>query len=534
MQPALWDEPEDRRIPSWLQPHAWQAPGLSRAGRVIAFLESLPVTKGFGVGRPLKLLPFQREWLEAVYREDGDGERLVRTALLSVARGNGKSVICAGLCLAHLVGPEAEPRGECYSAAATKDQSAIIFAEMEAVIMAVPWLAARLNVQRFHKRIEDPETGSCYRALASDGKAVHGLAPSFVVCDELAQWKSRELFDVLRTGMGKREAPLLCVIGTQSPRAENIMSELIDYGERVRSGEVEDPAFHGRLYAAPDDCALDDPAGWAAANPALGLFRSEREMRDEAERAMRMPTFAPAFRNLYLNQRVDAEPKAINPAEWEACAETVAPDALRGRRCFAGLDLSSVRDLTALVLYFPDDGGAVLPFFFVPKENMAEREETDRVPYRTWAAAGHLEATPGKAVDKAFIAARMARVLAEYDVQGIAFDRWGMADLRALLSRDGIEAPLVDWGQGFRDMGPAVDAFEAALIAGELRHGGHPVLRWCAGNAVFETDPAGARKLSKARSIDRIDGLVALVMAVGLASRTAEAERFKGVGALWL
>ena len=515
-------------------PHPWEAEGLTRAGRVIAFLQSLPVTKGIGAGETLKLLPFQLEWIEAVYADGDDGERMVRTGLLSIARGGGKTVLSAGLCLAHLIGPEAEPRGECYSAGATRDQSALIFAELEAWIQATPWMAARLNVARFHKRIEDLETGSIYRALASDGGAAHGLASSFVVCDELAQWKRRELFDVLRTSLGKRTAPLMLVIGTQSPRPENVMSELVDYAGRVGSGELSDPSFHGRLYAVPEDADPYDEANWPLACPALGEFRSMREMREEAERAKRMPTFEPAFLNLYCNMRVDAEPKAINPAEWALCGGPVDRTALAGRPCYAGLDLSSTRDLSSLVLYFPDDDGAVLPFYWCPKDNLAEREETDHVPYRTWAKAGHIEATPGKAIDKTFIAHRLAIVAAEFDLRGIAYDRFGFKDLEALLGREGIRLPLVEWGQGFASMAPAVDAFEAAMLAGKLAHGMHPILRWNAGNAIFSTDPAGGRKLDKSRSIDRIDGLQALVMACGLAARAPTAQGYQGSGASWV
>lgn len=514
--------------------HPWEAPGLSRAERVVAFIESLPITKGFGAGELIQLEPFQREWIEGIYIDDGTGERQVRTGLLSVARGNGKTVLCATLALCHLCGPESEPRGECYSAGATREQAAIVYSEMEAIILATPWLAARLNLKRFHKEIEDSGTGSIYRALASDGGAQHGLASSFVVCDELAQWKRRDIFDVLRTSMGKRREPLLLVIGTQSPRAENIMSEMVDYAERVASGEISDPSFHGAVYAVPDDADPFDPANWPLANPALGVFRSAREMAEESERAQRMPTFQPAFRNLYLNQRVDAEPKAINPAEWEACGGKVDLAALAGRPCFGGLDLSSTRDLSALVLYFPQDDGAVLTFTWCPKENLADREEVDRVPYRTWASQGHIIPTPGRAIDKHFIAAELARAINQFDVRGIAFDRWLMNDLKAILIAEGIDLPLTEWGQGFRDMGPAVDAFETAMLRGNLMHGMHPVLRWSAGNLIFETDPAGARKPSKGRSIDRIDPMVALIMACGLAARDTGPEVYRGSGITWL
>ncbi|WP_294006934.1 terminase TerL endonuclease subunit [Sphingomonas sp.] len=514
--------------------HPWEADGLGRAERVIAFVESLPITKGFGAGENVKLLPFQREWIEAIYGDGDDGRRRVRTGLMSVARGQGKTVLAALLCLCHLIGPEAELRGECYSAAATRDQSALIFAEMEAVIFAVPWMANRLNVQRFHKRIEDMETGSTYRALASDGASVHGLASSFIVCDELAQWRKRELFDVLRTSMGKRAEPLMLVIGTQSPHPENLMSEMVDYAGRVNSGEINDPSFHGRLYAVPEDADPFDPANWPLANPAIGTFVSAEQLADEAERAQRMPTFQPAFLNLHCNMRVDAEPKAINPTEWAACGDPVDREALRGRPCYGGLDLASVRDLAALVLYFPEDGGAVLPYFWCPKAGIALKEETDRVPYRTWAQQGHIEATPGAAIDKRYIGRQLAQIVSEFDVNGIAFDRFGFKDLEVILDGEGVQLPLVEWGQGYLSMGPAVSAFETAMLAGELRHGMHPVLRWNASNLILDTDPAGNRKPNKARSIDRIDGLAALIMACGLAAKDEGPTVYQGTGVAWV
>jgi phage terminase large subunit-like protein len=530
--PAPLLEPLEPKLEPVL--HPWEAKELTRSERVIAFIESLPITKGYGAGDCIQLDEFQLDWIRGIYQDDECGERLVRTGLLSVARGNGKTVLCAALCLAHLIGPESEQRGECYSAAATRDQSALIFSEMEAIILEVPWMAARLNLQRFHKKIEDSISGSIFRALASDGASVHGLASSFVVCDELAQWKRRELFDVLRTSLGKRREPLMLVIGTQSPHAENVMSEMVDYCGRIETGEIEDVSFHGAVYAVPDDADPFDPTNWGLANPALGKFRSSKELAEEAQRARRMPTFEPAFRNLYLNQRVDAEPKAINPVEWESCGGPVEITALQGRPCYGGLDLSSTRDLSALVLYFPEDNGAVLSFAWCPKENLAEREEVDRVPYRTWAKQDYITPTPGKAIDKRFIAAVLGRVASQFDIRGIAFDRFAFLDLQVILNTEGVQLPLVEWGQGFKSMGPAVDAFEIAMLEGNLRHGMHPLLRWCASNMIYETDPAGARKPSKNRSIDRIDPMVALIMACGLASRDEGKSEYQGTGISWI
>jgi phage terminase large subunit-like protein len=248
-----------------------------------------------------------------------------------------------------------------------------------------------------------------------------------------------------------------------------------------------------------------------------------------------MPTYEPAFRNLHLNQRVDAEPKAINPAEWDGCGGAVDVEALKGRPCYAGLDLSSVRDLSALVLYFPEDDGAVVPYFWCPKAGLDLKEEQDRVPYRTWAKEGFIEPTPGAAIDKAWIARRLALACQDFDMKGIAYDRWGMAELRAILDREEIpELPLKDFGQGFASMGPAVNAFETLLIERKLRHGGQPVLRWNASNLIYDMDPAGGRKPSKSRSIDRIDGMAALIMACGLAAKDEGPERYRGTGISWL
>lgn len=390
----------------------------------------------------------------------------------------------------------------------------------------MPWLRARCNLKRFGKIIEDTETGSLYRALASDAPAAHGLAPSFVAADELAQWKRRELYEVLRTAMGKRPEALMAIISTQSASPQNVLSELIDYGERVRTLEIADATFHSRLYAVPEGASPWDETLWTLANPGLGVIRSLEEMRQEAARAKRMPTFELAFRNLYLNQRVDASPKAILPLEWEACGGRVEAGALAGRPCWGGLDLSQTRDLTAAVFTFPEDGGAILAHFWLPADGLAVKEAEDRVPYRQWIEAGYITATPGAAINKRWIATHLAEIARTYDLRGLAFDRWGMAELERILAEEGIELPLEPWGQGYRDMGPAVAAFEAALAGGQLNHGGHPVLRWMASNLVFETDPAGNRKPAKNRAIDRIDGMVALVMACGLHARTPAPARY--------
>jgi phage terminase large subunit-like protein len=495
---------------------------LSRADRVIAFCQSMKITAGKGAGRKLKLRPWQRKIIHRIYRNDKSRRRIVRTALISMARKNGKTQLAATLALCHLVGPEAEARGEVYSAASDRNQAARVFREMEAMILADPDLSARCNVQRFAKRIEvmsgDGE-GSTYEALSSDARKAHSLSPSFVVADELAQWPNRELFDTLVTGTGAREEPLVVAISTQSSDPNSVMSELVHYGEQVIEGVVDDPSFAAFVYTVPPDADPWDESGWYDANPALDDFRSLDEMRKFAEQAQRIPAREPVFRNLYLNQQVDAAETFLPAGEWRACGGAVDAEALRGRACFGGLDKSSTTDLSALVLYFPEDDGQILAWFWVPGDRLDEREDRDRVPYRTWREQGFIEAPAGRAIDNYAIANRLAEITSAYDVQGLAFDRWRIEDLKKILADEGIDLPLVDWGQGFRSMAGAVDALETAVLDRRILHGGHPVLAWNISNAIVATDPAGNRKLDKARSRERIDGAVALVMAIGLHAR---------------
>lgn len=524
-------KPKPKRTPAGTHQLARLA-GKARIDRLVSFIESLPVTSGMLAGQRFRVRPWQREILEGIYRTDRRGRRVVRQALITMPRKQGKTGLAAALALAHLAGPEAEERGQVYSAAADRAQAAIIYAEMKAIIQRVPELEERIVVRDFNKHLEDTETGSIYTALSADAKTKHGFSASCVVYDELSQAPDRRLYDVLTTSTAARAEPLTIVISTQSPDPHHVMSELVDYGLQVRDGVLKDPAFYAAIYSAPDDADPWDEATWRACNPALGDFRSLEEMRSAAMQAQRMPAREPAFRLLYLNQRVSGESRFIPRAEWDACAGAVDVEALRGRPCWGGLDLSSTRDLTALVLYFPEDGGTIVPFFWVPADRLQEREASDRVPYPLWHQQGLLEAPAGRAINRAAIMHRLAALAATFDIRGLAFDRWRLEDLNKLLSDEGIELPIFPWGQGFKDMSGAVDALEAAILDRRLVHNGHPILRWNAWNAVVETDPAGARKLDKARSTERIDGLVALAMAIGLHARVPKEMPFEVSGPL--
>lgn len=505
----------------------WEVPRLTRVQRVGAFLEDLPITQGSLSGTKLKLRDWQWEFLEAVYAENETGQRPVRTALLSMARKNGKTQLVAGLGLCHLVGPEAENRGEVYAAANDKQQSGKTFMEMVAILDEHPELDARVNVVKFSKRIEvlsGQGKGSIFQALSADASTKQGLSPSFTIYDELGTAPKRDLYEALDTAMGARDNPLLCVISTQAADDHAIMSELIDYGQKVNSGEVTDASFHMTFYGAGKDDDPWHPETWAKANPALGDFRSLEDVERQASQAQRIPSKEQAFRNLILNQRVDAYVRFLAKAEWDANAGAVDYSALSGRECWGGLDLSQSRDLTAFVLVFPDDKGGfdVLPRFFLPQQGIQEKAELDRVPYDLWAKQGFLTLIPGAVVDPSYVAEAIAEASQEFKIQRIAYDRWRMEYLKREFVRLGLDLPIEAFGQGFKEMGFAVDKLERSVAEGLLRHAGNPILTYCAANAVIEMDPAGNRKLAKNKSSGRIDGMVALAMALAAVERESE------------
>lgn len=508
----------------------WARKGLSRPERVIAFVQSLPITKGKLAGRQLRLLPGQRAFIEDVY-----GAGHVSIAIKSEPRGNGKTGLLAPLALCHLLGPEAEPRGEVYSAAIDRQQAGLMFNEMEAIILAVPEFSARVNMQRFFKRIEvldGDAKGSIYEALSADARRAHGLAPSLWVYDELAQAKDRVLLDNLITAMGKRKRTLGVIISTQAPNDEHPLSQLIDDG---LTGA--DPSILVRLTSAPEEADPFDVETLRGCNPALGIFLDEGDLIAEAQRARRLPAFEPAYRNLRLNQRIDAatENRLSTATVWKLGATPVDLERLRGRRCYGGLDLSGKHDLTALVLVFPDDEPEpsydIVPFFWTPQGAMEARHQAERERFAEWIAAGHMTAIPGPVIRFRTVAERLAtlRKTFGFDVQAVGYDRWRIDELKLEIDDIGGEVLLEEYGQGFKDMAPAVEFFTECALTGRLHHGGHPVLTACVANAILVSDAAGNLKIDKGRSnargTTRIDGASALLMALGVARKRVAAEQ---------
>lgn len=480
----------------------------ARAERAIAFVERYClIPEGEHVGKPMKLAPFQKKFIRAIYAGG------VRRAYLSIARKNGKTGLIAALVLVHLVGPEASRNSQIVSGARSRDQAALVFNLAAKMVQLNPALAEIIRIIPSGKRLIGLPMNVEYRALAADGTTAHGLSPVLAILDEVGQVRGPrdDFIDAITTSQGAHAAPLLIAISTQAPTDADMFSLWLDDAKHSK-----DKRTVSHVYEAAADCVLTDPKAWKAANPALGLFRSREDVKEQAEQAARMPSAESTFRNLTLNQRVSVLSPFVSKGVWETCSDEPAP--IQGA-VYGGLDLSARTDLTALSLaYKVDEDWHTRSFFWAPHDGLHDRAKRDRVPYDVWAEQGYLRTTPGATVDYEYVAQDIADILGAADIRAIAFDRWRIDLLKKEMERIGLVLPLVPFGQGFKDMSPALDNLEAALLNGKLRHGGHPVLTMCAANAVVTKDPAGNRKLDKGKANGRIDGMVALAMALAAAA----------------
>lgn len=489
---------------------------MTRGERVIRFIESFcRVPEGALVGQPVVLAEFQREFILAVY----DNPAKTRRAYLSLARKNGKTAIIAGILLAHLVGPEARRNSQIVSGAMSRDQAALVFGLASKMVQMSEKLSGVVKIVPSSKRLVGLPMNVEYRALAADGRTAHGLSPVLAILDEVGQIRGpqSDFVDAITTSQGAHEEPLLIAISTQAATDADLFSVWLDDAERSR-----DPKIVSHVYCAEPTAGVMDEAGWKAANPAIGLFRSREELAEQAAQAARMPSAENTFRNLNLNQRVSVFSPFVSRNVWQSCIGK--PLATVGRKAWAGLDLSARTDLTAFVLVSerPDGGLDVFPRFWTPADGLRERSDRDRQPYDVWAREGVLLTTPGKTVDYAHVLQDIAELTADYDLESVAFDRWRMDIFKKEAERVGVTLPLVEFGQGFKDMSPAIDSLEELLLNGRIHHGDHPVLRMCAANAAVTKDAAGNRKLDKQHATGRIDGMVALAMAVGARGTVAE------------
>lgn len=480
----------------------------TRGDRNIKWVEQYcRIPEGKLVGKPLELTPDQRKWIKMIY------DTPTRTFILSMGRKNAKTALSAFLLLLHLCGPEARPNSQLFSGAQSRDQAAVLFALAAKTVRMSPELSEYVVIRDTAKQLFCPEIGSLYRALSADASTAMGLSPVMVIHDELGQVKGPrfELYDALETASAAHDNPLSIIISTQAATDGDLLSILID---DALAGS--DPEKKVALHTAPMDIDPFSLEAIRAANPHFDVFMNKTEVLRQAEDARRMPTSEASYRNLILNQRVEATTPFVSRSVW--ADNGAEPEDYEGMKVYAGLDLSSVSDLTALVLVSED--GDVLPTFWLPDEGLAEKAARDRVPYDVWRDNGHLLTTPGRAIEYEYIAHHLRGVFDRYDVQALAFDRYNMRFLKPWLERAGFtEAELelfIEFGQGMVSMSPALRDLESRLLSRKFKHGNHPVLETCAFNAVVESDAAGNRKFTKRKSSGRIDGMVALAQAVGV------------------
>jgi phage terminase large subunit-like protein len=477
------------------------------------------IPEGKKVGELVELEPWQKTEIKRIY----DNKAGTRRAILSFPRKNAKTSLSAFLLLNHLCGKSYVLNSQLFSTAQSREQAGVIFSLAAKIVRLSPELRAVITIRDTAKELLCVELGTKYRALSAEASTAFGLSPAFIVHDELGQVRGPRstLYEALETATGAQEDPLSIIISTQAPSDNDLLSILID---DALAGH--DPRTVVSLYTAPKDVDPFSERTIRKANPAFGTFLNAKEVLAMAEDARRMPAREAEYRNLVLNQRVEINNPFVTQSVWKSCGAPPAP--LDGLAVYGGLDLSSVADLTALVLIGKSNRvWQVHPTFWLPSEGLRAKAKKDRVPYDVWQQEGYLKTTEGNTVSYEYVAQILFDVCERYKVHKIGFDRWNMKHLipwllKAGFSETKVEDIFVEFGQGTQSMSPALRDLEGAIKEKELAHGDHPVLAMCAACAVIESKDDANRKLSKNKSTGRIDGLVALTMAMGVAGQYAE------------
>jgi phage terminase large subunit-like protein len=493
------------------------------AAKAIRFFALLRHSKGEWAGQVFVLEPWQQfiVWCLFGWKREGTDFRRFRTAYLEVARKNGKSTLMAGIGL-YLFFADNEPGAEVYTAATKRDQAKIVWGEAKRMVQSSPGLRSQIGVYVSNMHI--PESASKFEPLGADEDSLDGLNIHAAIVDELHAHKTRNVWDVLETATGSRRQPIQLAVTTAGHDRHTICWEQHEYVEKILDKVLEDDTYFGLIYTTDPKDDWQDQSLWIKSNPNIGVSVKEDDLIRKAERAREVPTALNAFLRLHMNQWTESETRWLSPESWNKCADAVNPDALRGRICYGGLDLSTTTDLSAFILVFPplteDDKYELLCRFFVPQDNIAARVKRDRVPYDVWIRQGLIKATPGNVIDYAFILNQIDEDSQNFDLREIAFDRWGAAKITQDLQDRGLE--VVAFGQGFQSMSAPSKELEKLVLGQQLSHGGNAVLSWMMSNVVMRTDPAGNLKPDKEKSREKIDGVVAAIMALDRALRVGD------------
>jgi len=494
-----------------------------RADFAVAFIQALKHTKGRWAGKPFKLI----DWQEQIIRDlfgvvKPDGFRQFTTAYVEIPKKQGKSELAAAVALLLCCG-DGEERAEVYGCAADRQQASIVFEVAADMVRMCPPLAKRVKILRSQKRIIYSPTNSFYQVLSAEAYSKHGFNISGVVFDELHTQPNRALFDVMTKGSGDaRTQPLYFLITTAGTDTHSICYEQHQKAQDILDGKKHDPTFYPVIYGAAQDDDWTDEAVWHKANPSLDVTVPIQKVRDACNSARQNPAEENTFRQLRLNQWVKQSVRWMPMNTWNKNDGPVHLDELEGRVGYGGLDLASTTDITAFVLVFPpygdDDKYTVAPWFWIPEDNLKLRVTRDHVPYDLWKQQGFLETTEGNVVHYGYIEKFIEDLGTRFNIREIAFDRWGAVQMSQNLEDAGFT--VVPFGQGFKDMSPPSKELMKLALEGKLAHGGHPVLSWMVDNIHVRTDPAGNIKPDKQKSTEKIDGVVATIMALDRAIRS--------------
>lgn len=493
-----------------------------KADFAVEFIQNLRHTKGIWAGKPFTLLPWQEQIIRDVFGVvKANGYRQFNTAYVEIPKKNGKSELAAAVALLLCCG-DREERAEVYGCAADRQQASIVFEVAADMVRMCPALNKRVKILASQKRIVFQPTNSFYQVLSAEAYSKHGFNIHGVVFDELHTQPNRQLFDVMTKGSGDaRMQPLYFLITTAGTDTHSICYETHQKAKDILEGRKIDPTFYPVIYGANESEDWTDPKVWKKANPSLGETIGIDKVRDACNSAKQNPGEENSFRQLRLNQWVKQAVRWMPMAAWDKCAFNVDPEELEGRVCYGGLDLSSTTDITAFVLVFPplddEDTFKVLPYFWLPEDNVSLRVNRDHVPYDLWVRQDLVETTEGNVVHYAEIERFITKLGEKYNIREIAYDRWGATMLVQQLEGEGFT--VVPFGQGFKDMSPPTKELMKLVLEQKIAHGGHEVLRWMMDNIFIRTDPAGNIKPDKEKSTEKIDGAVAMIMALYRAIR---------------
>lgn len=492
------------------------------ADYAVSFIECLCHTKGTWAGKPFKLLDWQEQIIRDLFGTvKPNGYRQFNTAYIEIPKKNGKSELAAAVALLLCCG-DGEQRAEIYGCAADRGQATIVFDVAADMVRMCPALNKRCKILTSQKRILFTPTNSFYQVLSAEAYSKHGFNIHGVVFDELHTQPNRKLFDVMTKGSGDaRMQPLYFLITTAGTDTNSICYETHQKAKDILEGRKIDPTFYPVIYGAADAEDWTDPKVWLKANPSLGETIGMDKVEAACESAKQNPGEENSFRQLRLNQWVKQAVRWMPMDKWDACAYPVNEEMLEGRVCYGGLDLSSTTDLTSFCLVFPpedeDEPYCVLPYFWVPEDTLELRVKRDHVPYDLWHRQGYLETTEGNVVHYGFIEKFIEQLGERFNIREIAFDRWGAVQM--VQNLEGMGFTVVPMGQGFASMSPPTKELMKLTLEKKLAHGGHPVLRWNMDNIFIRTDPAGNIKADKAKSTEKIDGAIAMIMALDRAIR---------------